>query len=122
MLKSVPIAADALGPYISNLSAVKALAMQDYFLKGGFQQPEPLSVKKWNIEFFIKTNSAVWYKTKFGSQILATNFWCLLCNICNVFKNVFNVGLMIILQSIVVGGFPTTEIRALDNLEVYQLW
>ena len=45
VLKSVPIAADALGPYISKLSAVKALAMQDYFLKGGFQQPEPLSVK-----------------------------------------------------------------------------
>ena len=32
----------------------------------------------------------------------------------------FNVGLIIILQSIVVEGFPTTEIWALGNLEVYQ--
>ena len=34
----------------------------------------------------------------------------------------FNVDLIVILQSIVVEGFPTTEIWALENLGVYQLW
>ena len=38
---------------------------------------------------------AVWYKTKFGSQNCAYQLWCLFCNICNVFKNMFNVPLII---------------------------
>ena len=55
-------------------------------------------------------------------SLLQNQIWCRLCNICNVFKNMFNVGLKIILQSIVVEGFPTTEIWALKNLEACQLW
>ena len=36
----------------------------------------------------------------------------------------FNVALVLVmmLQSIVVVGFPTTEMWALENLEGYQLW
>ena len=49
-------------------------------------------------------------KPRFGSQNFGYQFWCLLCNICNVFKNVFNVDFIVILQSIVVEGFATTEI------------
>ena len=56
------------------------------------------------------------------AKILATNFGCLFLNTCNIFKNMFNVGLIIMWQSIVVGGFPITEIWALKNLEGYQLW
>ena len=41
--------------------------------------------------------STVWYKTKFGSQNFGYQCWCLFLNICNVFKNMFNVGLMIML-------------------------
>ena len=64
----------------------------------------------------------VWYKTKFGSQNFGYQLWCLFCNICNVFKNMFNVELIIMWLSIVVVGFSTTEIWALENLEGYQLW
>ena len=39
--------------------------------------------------------SSVWYKTKFGSQNFGYQLWCHFCNICNVFKNMFNVPLMI---------------------------
>ena len=39
--------------------------------------------------------STVWYKTKFGSQNFGYQLWCLFCNICNVFKNMFNVPLII---------------------------
>ena len=38
---------------------------------------------------------SVWYKTKFGSQNFGYQLWCLFGNICNVFKNMFNVPLMI---------------------------
>ena len=64
------------------------------------------------IELFVSMISiyTVWYKTNFGSQKFGYQFWCILCNSCNVFKNMFNVGLIIILPSIVVEGFPTTEI------------
>ena len=34
----------------------------------------------------------------------------------------YNVGLIIILQSIVVERFPTNAIWAFEHLEVYQLW
>ena len=60
-------------------------------------------------------------KPNLVAKILATNFG-VFCNICNVFKNMFNVGLIIMWQSIVVEGFPTTEIWTLKNLEGYQLW
>ena len=36
---------------------------------------------------------SVWYKTKFGSQNFGYQLWCLICNICEVFKNMFNMGL-----------------------------
>ena len=39
--------------------------------------------------------SAVWYKTKFGSQNFGYQLWCLFCNISNVLKNMFNVGLIL---------------------------
>ena len=38
----------------------------------------------------------VWYKTKIGSQNFGYQLWCLFCNICNVFKNMFNMSLIII--------------------------
>ena len=38
---------------------------------------------------------SVWYKTKFGSQNFGYQLWCLFCNRCNVFKNMINVGLII---------------------------
>ena len=56
----------------------------------------------------------IWYP-KFGYQL-----WCLLYDICNIFKNIFNVALIMMWQSIVVVGFPTTELWALENLEGYQ--
>ena len=65
---------------------------------------------------------AVWYKTKFGSQNFGYQLLCLFLNICNVFKNMFNLGLMKMWWSIVVEEFPTTEIWALENLEGYLLW
>ena len=37
----------------------------------------------------------VWYKTKVGSQNFGYQLWCLFCNICNVFKSMFNVPLII---------------------------
>ena len=37
------------------------------------------------------SQSSVWYKTKFGSQNFSYQLWCLFCNMCNVFKNMFNV-------------------------------
>ena len=37
---------------------------------------------------------AVWYKTKFGSQNFGCQPCCLFCNISNVFKNMFCVGLI----------------------------
>ena len=64
----------------------------------------------------------VLYKTKFGSQNFGYQRWCLFYNICNVFKYIFNVPLIIIWLSIVVEGFFTTEIWALEILEGYQLW
>ena len=36
----------------------------------------------------------VWYKTKFGSQNFGYQLWYLFCNINDVFKNMFNVGLI----------------------------
>ena len=39
--------------------------------------------------------TTVWYKTKFGSQNFGYQLWCLFCNISNVSKNMFNVGLII---------------------------
>ena len=65
---------------------------------------------------------SVWYKTKFGSQNLATNFGIFFYDICNVFTNMFNVALIMMGQSIVVVGIPSSEIWALENLEGYQLW
>ena len=44
-----------------------------------------------------------------------------LYDICNVFKNMFDVALIMMWQSIVVMGFPTTETWAFENLEGYQL-
>ena len=38
---------------------------------------------------------SVWYKTKFGCRNFGYQLWCLFCNISNVFKNMFNVGLII---------------------------
>ena len=67
-------------------------------------------------------NSPVGHKTKFGSQNFGYQLWCLYCNIFNVFKTMFNVGLIIMWSSIIVEGFPTTEIWALENLMCYQLW
>ena len=37
----------------------------------------------------------VWYKTKFGSQNFGYQIWWLFCNTCNVFKNMFNMSLII---------------------------
>ena len=66
---------------------------------------------------------AVWYKTKFGSQNIGYQLWFLFCNILNIFINIFNVGQkMIMWQSIVIEGFPTTVTWALENLEGHQLW
>ena len=61
-------------------------------------------------------------KPNLVAKILATNFGVFFCNIGNVFKNMFNVGLIIMWSIIVVEGFPTAEIWALENLEGYQLW
>ena len=41
------------------------------------------------------TSLAVWYKTKFDSQIVAIIFGVFFLNICNLFKSMFNVALMI---------------------------
>ena len=72
---------------------------------------------------FVKCFWTIWHKTRFGSQILATNFGVFfIIYICNVFKNMFDVALIMMWQSIVVVGFPTTETWALENLEGYQLW
>ena len=38
---------------------------------------------------------AIWYKTKFGSQNFGYQIRCLFCNACNVFKNMFNISLII---------------------------
>ena len=38
--------------------------------------------------------STVWYKTKFGSQNFGYQLGCLFCNISNVLKNMFSVGLI----------------------------
>ena len=56
-----------------------------------------LSVTAW-CQVITQTHAAlsVWYKTKFGSQHSATNFGVFLTNIRNVFKNMFNLCLMII--------------------------
>ena len=67
-------------------------------------------------------NSSVWYKTKFSSQMFGYQLWCLFCNtmynyIYNVFNNMFNVGLMVMWQSIVAAGFPIIEIY-----ELWQIW
>ena len=57
-----------------------------------------------------------WYiQTGVAVHSLVQNQICLFCNICTVFKNMFNVGLIIMWSSIVVEGFPTTEIWALEN-------
>ena len=69
-----------------------------------------------------KLLSAVWYKTKFGSQNVGYQLWFLFCNMWNIFTNMFNVGLKIMWQSIVVEGFPTIAICSFENLEGYQLW
>ena len=76
--------------------------------------------------FHYKTSDglSVWYKTKFGSQILATDlgaFFVIQC-ICNIIRNMFSVGLIIMWSTIVVEGFLTSEIWALENLEGYQMW
>ena len=65
---------------------------------------------------------SVWYKTKFGSQILATNFGVFFMIYGMFFKNMFDVALIMMWQSIVVVGFHTTETWVLENLEGYQLW
>ena len=46
-------------------------------------------------EFLLKFHWTVWYKTKFGSQNFGYQLWCLFCNICIFFKNMFNVPLII---------------------------
>ena len=42
-----------------------------------------------------QVHSAVWYKTKFGSQNFGYQIWWLFCNTCNVLKNMFNMSLII---------------------------
>ena len=65
---------------------------------------------------------SVWYKTKIGSQSLATNFGVFFMIYVMFPKKMFNVTLIMMWQIIVVVGFPTTEIWPLENLEGYQLW
>ena len=52
---------------------------------------------------------------------LVAKFWLptlvYFCNTCNVFQNMFNVGLIVMWQSIVGERFPTNVIWALKNLE-----
>ena len=47
------------------------------------------------INYLVLCASSVRYKTKFGSQNFGYQLWCLFCNISNVLKNMFNVGLII---------------------------
>ena len=47
----------------------------------------------------------VWYKTKFGSQNFGYQLWCLFGDICNVFKNMLNLGLIIIFYLIKYCGW-----------------
>ena len=54
----------------------------------------------------ILANSTVWYKTKFGCQNFGYQIWCLFCYIYNVFKNMFNMSLMIMWWNIMVQWFP----------------
>ena len=60
-------------------------------------------------------------KPNLVEKILATNFGVFYVIYVIFKKNMFNVDLIVVLQSIMVKGFPTTEIWALENLEVYQL-
>ena len=48
----------------------------------------------WKKNWCWKPLYTVWYKTKLGSQNFGYQLWCIFCNICNVFKNMFNVELI----------------------------
>ena len=62
-------------------------------------------------------------KPNLVAKILATNFGAFfviyVLRVLSVFKNMFNVGLIMMWQSITVKGFPTTEIWGSENLEGY---
>ena len=55
-------------------------------------------------------------------QNIGYQIWWLFCNTCNVFKNMFNMSLIIMWQNIIVQWFSMTKIRVLKNFQGYQLW
>ena len=63
--------------------------------------PETIMIQFTNIYALVgfnvlrKPQRSVWYKTKFGSQNFGYQLWCLFCNECNVFIDLFNVPLII---------------------------
>ena len=50
--------------------------------------------------------STICYKTKFGSQNFGYQIWSIFCNTQNVFKNMFNMSLMVMWWNIMVQWFP----------------
>ena len=56
----------------------------------------------WSWCFIVQSGS----KTKFGSQNFGYQLWCLFCNISNVLKNMFNVGLIIMWWKYCDRGIP----------------
>ena len=65
---------------------------------------------------------AVWYKTKVGSQNFGHQIWGLSCNICNVFKNMFNMSLINNVIKYYGSVIPHDWDMSFGNLEGYQLW
>ena len=74
------------GNFVKNTNTIMMLMVvtHDYFSNS------PKITKKYCIHIY-----TIWYKTKFGSQNFGCQLWRLFCNICNVFKKMFNVGLII---------------------------
>ena len=77
------------GPPATNFSEISIKILQFSFKKMNLK----MSSGKWRP--FCPGLLAVWYKTKFGSQNFGYQIWWLFCNTCNVFKNMFNMSLII---------------------------
>ena len=73
----------------------KHTAMATTLTQGGFSKMADILQMTFSSALSWICSLAVWYKTKFGSQNFGYQLWCLFCNTCNVLKNMFNVGLII---------------------------
>ena len=84
--------------------------------------------RHWSSGKYSLVQNQIWYMY-FGSLSLATKYqlWCLLYDICNVFKNMFNVALIMMWQSTVLWLWDFLQLRhelwkfrGLPNLVAFQ--